>query len=176
LLRRHVADAMIEERRGQVRDAKLVFRIRGGSGPQQQPHRHRGLLMVQDRDDLQSVRQRLDFVGRKLDIPGRQGLRRALCGPVARLRRCGRGRAKDTKEENKGHKGFHCAPVFPDGISVRTSRFSGRKYVRATRCTSATVMFWKMSNSPSAVLMSLWMTTACESCPAFCWFDWRLRM
>ncbi len=35
----------------------------------------------------------------------------------------------------------HCCPAWPLGNSVRTSRFSGLKYVRATRCTSATVMF-----------------------------------
>ena len=48
---------------------------------------------------------------------------------------------------------------------VITSRFSGVKYFCATRCTSAAVMFMKMSNSPSAVLMSLWITRRAPSCP-----------
>jgi hypothetical protein len=66
-----------------------------------------------------------------------------------------------------------CIPAFlhslrqcPSGRIVMTTRFSGRKYVRATRCTSAVVMCWKMSNSPSAVVMSSWMTTACDSISA----------
>ena len=55
-------------------------------------------------------------------------------------------------------------------------RFCGVKYVRATRWTSAAEMFMKMSNSPSAVVMSLWITAACARWSAFSWFDSRPMM
>jgi hypothetical protein len=64
----------------------------------------------------------------------------------------------------------------PFGMIVITSRFSGVKYVFATRWTSAALMFMKMSNSPSAVLMSLWMTTACASASALSLSDSRPMM
>ena len=49
------------------------------------------------------------------------------------------------------------------GRMVTTSRLAGVKYVDATRWMSAAVTSAKISNSPSAVRMSLWMTTACAS-------------
>ncbi len=42
----------------------------------------------------------------------------------------------------------------PDGMTRSTSRFSGVKYLRATRLMSSVVTFRKMSNSPSADAMS----------------------
>ena len=59
---------------------------------------------------------------------------------------------------------------------VSTSRFSAVKYFCATRWTSAAVMFMKMSNSPSAVVMSSWITAACARVWALSLFDSRLRM
>ena len=59
---------------------------------------------------------------------------------------------------------------------VSTRRFSAVKYFCATRCTSAAVMFMKMSNSPSAVVMSSWITAACASVCALSLCDSRLRM
>src|SRR5262249_7275218 len=125
---------------------------------------------------------------RKLDVPRCQRRRWPLGGPLTRLRHRGRGDEPDGNGDRQPNRpiadhpsadhpiAHHCAPAFPDGSSVSTIRFSGLKYVRATRCTSATLVFWKMSNSPSAVLMSRWITTACASTLAFDWFDSRCRM
>ena len=51
------------------------------------------------------------------------------------------------------HRPHRDAP--PLGMMCRTSRLASVKYVRATRCTSTRLVFMKMSNSPSAVVMSL---------------------
>ena len=148
------------------------------------------LLVVQLCDDLQTVRKRLQVVGRKLDVPRCQRARRAARRP-ARLSRGADG-PTERQGQRQGHGGAatqdsdtnraRCssshsdrvlrfrpspsgpcagqdhrpgaAPDFP-GITVMTRRFSGVKNVRATRCTSALVMFWKISNSPSAVEMLL---------------------
>jgi hypothetical protein len=169
LLRRHRLRALIEERGGEVRQPEFLPRIGGGTRAHEQAHRDRRLLVVHHHDDLQPVGQRLDLVGRELDVACRQRLRRPLGRPGDRLR--GReitGTKRDHREEkatetqrheepssspclrvsvadhalrSRGALPAHGAPAFPDGISVSTSRFSGLKYVFATRCTSATVMF-----------------------------------
>src|SRR5581483_8215064 len=129
----------------------------------QQTHRHGRLLVVEHGDDLQSVRQRLELVRRERDVVRRQRPRRRFARPLELL--CGGG-GRQERDDDRGDR-LHCA-TFSDGTSVSTSRFSARKYLRATRCTSAMVVAGKMSNSPSAVLMSPWITTACASCSAFC--------
>ena len=133
--------------------------------------------------------QRLQVVGRKLDVARRQRPRRVARRPARLSRdadgpterqgqRQGHGRRRRTRTPTgravllaivtvfsvfdrrpSGPCAGHdhrpgAAPDFP-GITVMTRRFSGVKNVRATRCTSAFVMFWKISNSPSAVAMLL---------------------
>ena len=169
---------LIEQRRHHVREAELAFGIRGAAGADQHAHADRRLFMVKDGDHLQSVRQRLDLVRRKLDLARRQRSRRPLGRPFLELglRACDAGAHEQNDECAKAQVPdsrrrrqcpHACLPAFrafgsvrhrpalPDGITVSTSRFSGRKYVRATRWTSAVVMLWKMSNSASAVLTSL---------------------
>ena len=120
--------------------------------------------MVRDRDDLQSVGKRPELIGRKLDVAGGQRLGRLFVRPVRDLSPCarrlrqddgGRGDDEDCGANAMRHCGSSLPLPDPFGMRVMTSRFSGVKYFCATRCTSAAVMFWKMSNSPSAVVMSL---------------------
>ena len=142
----------------------LPLRIERAAGAHDHPHADDRLLVMEHDHDLQAVGQRLQLVGRKGHVPRGQRPRRSF-GRPARLRRGSRrrrarARAHSThvsrKQRPPGVRSSASPPPlsFPDGISVSTSRFSGVKYVRATRCTSAAVMFWKMSNSPSAVVMS----------------------
>ena len=68
----HGRRALIEERRGQVCETGLAFRIERAAGADEQPDADDRLLVVRDGDDLQAVRQRLHFVRREVD-----GTRRA---------------------------------------------------------------------------------------------------
>ena len=56
-------------------------------------------------------------------------LRRALGRPRARLRpgRDDGGQREDGRQRAAEARWGHCAPALPDGITVSTSRFSGRK-------------------------------------------------
>ena len=130
LLGRHRRRALIEQRRGEVREPELLARIERGAGAHQHPHADRRLLVVQDRDDLQTVGQRPDFVGRKLDVARRQRPRRPLGRPVRGLRRRDASRAHSARTRQASAARVNVritAPAFPDGINVSTSRFSGRE-------------------------------------------------
>ena len=59
---------------------------------------------------------------------------------------------------------------------VITSRVSGTKYCFAVRLQSSNETLRKVSYSPSAEVMSFWMTSACPSCDAFSLIDRRLTM
>src|SRR3954447_7943857 len=167
---------LIEQRRGDGGHAPPGGGVLGAAGAHDQPEAHRRLFVMRYRDHLQPVGQGLHLVRRKADVACQQRRRRALRRPV-RLGTCRRcNRQRDGEE-----CGYAChrdgAPfVIPRGTIVITRRFSGVKYLRATRWTSAWLMFMKMSNSPSAVLMSLWMTTAWPSCDALSLFDSRPNM
>ena len=104
LLRRLRRRALIEERRSEVREPQLVPRIRGRAGANEQPHRHGRLLVLQHGDDLQAVRERLDLIGGELDLPRRERAWGSLRGPLTGL---GLRAAKDTEEENRGHRERH---------------------------------------------------------------------
>ena len=78
---------LIEQRRDAGARARACpFGSDALPGADQQPHADRRLFVVQDGDDLQSVRQRLDLVGRELDVARRQRTRRPLGRPVPGLR------------------------------------------------------------------------------------------
>src|SRR5262249_23742571 len=122
-------------------------------------------LVMRDGDHLQAVRQGLHFVRRELHAARGQRTRRPLRRPVLRLS------VNGVTDGGGGKRGGGAGDQRPPALETfgrrgSTRRVSGVKYVFATRCTSAVVRFWKMSNSPSAVLMSLWMTTACPSTSA----------
>jgi len=174
--------ALVEQRRRERGHAGTVVGILRGAGAHEKPQADRGLLVMRHRDHLEPVRERLERVGRELHLARLDRPRRPLRRPVALLRghrhrgrqghrdersedrisrrlvhrsgaSRGGGSAGGAKADAKAEKAErHFAAPF--GRIVITVRFSGVKYVRATRCTSATDMFWKMSNSPSAVLMS----------------------
>ena len=78
--------SLVEQRRHQVREAKLPFRVRRAAGADDHAHADGRLFVVEHRHHLQSVRQRLNLVGRELDVPRRQGTRRPFGWPVACLR------------------------------------------------------------------------------------------
>src|SRR6266478_923874 len=143
-------------------EPELPFRIRGAARPDEEAHADRGLLVMQDGDHLQSVRQRLDLVRREFDVARRQRTGRPLGGPLTGLRarhaRAHQQAGLPTGTYAYGDGPPSHRPPLSEGITVSTSRLSGPKYFCATRCTSAVVIFWKISNSSSAVLMSLWMT------------------
>ena len=65
----------------------LPFGSEALPGPDQQPHADRRLLVMEDRHHLQAVGERLDLIGREVDVAGGQRPRRPLRRPVARLRR-----------------------------------------------------------------------------------------
>ena len=73
--------ALIEQRRDERRDARLVRRVLRAAGADDQPQADRRLLVVRDRDDLQAVGQRPDLVGRKLDVARRPAA--AAAAPTA---------------------------------------------------------------------------------------------
>ena len=77
----------------------------------QQPHRHRRLLVVQHDDDLQAVGQRLDLVGRELDVARRQRLRRALGRPAAD---CARGAGTEDETHEHSTPGRHATDADTD--------------------------------------------------------------
>ena len=81
---------LIEQRREQPREPELALRVRRAPGPDHHPHADDRLFVVQDRDDLQSVRQRSNLVGRELDVARRQRTGRPFGRPVLRpaLTRC----------------------------------------------------------------------------------------
>ena len=74
--------SLIEQRGDKVREPELALWIGRRPGANQEPHRHGGLLVMQDRDDLQAVRHRLQLVRRKFDVTRRQRPRRLLGGPL----------------------------------------------------------------------------------------------
>ena len=130
--------ALVQQRRRQGAHALLAGRILGAAGADQQAQRdHRLLVMLHD-DDLQAVGQRLDLVGRKVDLARRQRARRTLDGPVGHLR------AGHRRHEHGGSRGSRpqpparpCGPpamqsgaghcVAPFGMIVITSRLVGVK-------------------------------------------------
>ena len=143
--------SLIEQRRRQVRHAELPFRIKGAAGADQEPHADGRLLVVQHDHHLQAVGQCLNLIGREVHGARRQRARCALRRPVDRLRGSS-GPAKTHEAQNQRHaqrvarltphhRPTGAAPAFADGNNVSTVRFSAVKYVRATRCTSAAVMF-----------------------------------
>ena len=77
---------LIEERGEETREPELAFRVRRAPGPDQHPHAHHRLFVVQDGNHLQSVRQRSNLVGRKLDVARGERTGRPLGRPVADLR------------------------------------------------------------------------------------------
>ena len=151
LLRGARARPLIEELRGQHRETELALRVHRRAGTHDHPHADRRLLVVADDDHLQAVRQRVDLVGREVDRARGERPRRPFARPRARLRHESADEGDQQAREHEGMR-LHCA--LPFGITCRTTRCAATKYVRATRCTSAAVIFWKMSNSPSAVVMS----------------------
>ena len=76
---------LVEERRGQVCHASLPRQVLHRSRAHQQSHADSGLLVVEDDDDLHSVRERPHLVGWELDLACRQRPRRALGRPVGNL-------------------------------------------------------------------------------------------
>src|SRR6266853_3812952 len=102
---------------------------------------------MQDRDDLQSVQQRLDLIRRKVDVARWQRPRRKLVRPVRRLRQYDgygaaeaqstQGHAQSQFAKERSH--FVSDSDRTDGNNVSTVRLFVVKYVRATRWTSAGV-------------------------------------
>ena len=112
---------------------------------------------MRDRNHLETVRERRTAYGGNLTSCASSG-----CGGLSEgqffVWRRDRQRQPDRRGEQQGcprHRVASGRGPLALGMIVNTSRFSGVKYVFATRWTSATVRFWKISNSPSAVLMSL---------------------
>ena len=79
--------ALIEQRRGQRRHARLVRRILRAAGADHQPDADGRLLVMRHRDHLEAVAERLQRIGRELDVARRQRPRRPLRRPVGHLRR-----------------------------------------------------------------------------------------
>ncbi len=96
-----VRRALIEQRRGERRDARLVRRILRAAGADDQPQADRRLLVVRDGDDLQAVGERPHLVGRELDVPRRQRPRRTLGRPVGDLRGGSRREPRDGEERRR---------------------------------------------------------------------------
>ncbi len=113
------------------RRAELFLRIRRRTRSDEQTHAHDRLLVVKHDHHLETVGQRLQFVGRKLDIARRQRARRTLRGPVADLSRGCADTHGPRGDETRGglHRldSSHCAPGRPFGRIVNTRRFSGLK-------------------------------------------------
>ncbi len=131
LLRGLRGRALVEERRQQVHEAEPALGIGRRAGAHEEAHGDDRLLVMKNRDDLQPVRQRLDFVGRELDVARGQRTRGALSGPLTNLRRDTRSSQDEPQRtqcaRRKNSHRDHCAPAFPDGRIVSTIRFSGRK-------------------------------------------------
>ena len=64
--------ALIEQRRGQHRQALLALRVLGRAGADQHAGAHHRLLVLADQHHLQAVGQRADLVGRELHRLGRR--------------------------------------------------------------------------------------------------------
>ncbi len=108
--------------------------------------------MVRNGEHLQAVRQRPQLVRRKGDVPRRERRRRLLTRPFLESGESGSkpDEQHDRHDRAKPHA-VHCrdppGSTAVPGITVSSIRDSAVKYVWATRCTSASVTFWKRSNS-----------------------------
>ena len=80
--------ALVEERRDERRDTRLVGRVLRAAGTDDQPQADRRLLVVRHRDDLQAVGERPHLIRRKLHVAGRQRPWRRLRRPIRDLRAC----------------------------------------------------------------------------------------
>ena len=160
--------ALIEQRGRERRDARLVCRILRAAGADEQPQADRRLLVMRHRDHLQAVRQRPDLVRRKLDLARRQRPRRPLGRPVrAPAPDAGRRQSASATRATTDRQARDAASarLLAASAALRHDRqhepVLGREVGLRDALDVGGVMFMKMSNSPSAVLMSLWMTTAC---------------
>jgi hypothetical protein len=72
---------LIEQRSRQVRQASLAGRVERRSSANDHSHADHRLLVVKDRDDLQPVVERPDFVGWELNIVSRKRTRRTFGRP-----------------------------------------------------------------------------------------------
>ena len=139
---RLAARALREERRHDLRETVLAFRIERATRADDHPHADDRLLVMEDHHDLQPVGKRLEKIGREENVPRSQRTRRSFGRPARLRRRAGRAEREHERTRAQvpqrptrraGHRFPPAAAAFPDGISVMTSRFSGVKYVRATR-------------------------------------------
>ena len=77
--------ALIEQRRDEARHTRPIRRLLHRTGAHQQAETDRGLLVVQHNQHLQSVRQRLQLVGRKGDLAHGERARRRFARPILAL-------------------------------------------------------------------------------------------
>ena len=96
LLGRHRLRALIEKVCREVCETQLRLRIRRAAGADQQAYADDGLLMVQDGDDLQTVRQSLQLIRREFHVMSRKRLRRIFGRPFRLL-------SEDGATETKRH-------------------------------------------------------------------------
>ena len=127
---------LVEERGREVGEPGLVLRIERAAGAHDHPHADDRLLVVQHRDDLQPVRQRLELVGREVARRARPaaaaGLRTAtrVCadrGAPERIDSAATRQDAGATSARAHRRATSRAAPAPDGRSVSTSRFSGVK-------------------------------------------------
>ncbi len=87
LLRRPARGPLIQQRGREGRDAGPILGILSGAGAHEQAQAHRRLLVMRDRDHLETVRERTNRIRRELDVVRLERMRRSFRGPVLRLGR-----------------------------------------------------------------------------------------
>ncbi len=102
---------LVEERRREIRESELPFRIERASGPHDHAHAHHRLLVVQHGHNLQSVRERTYFVRRELHGARRQRTRRKFGWPL-RLRaasvRPNEAQQRQEQQSRRSRQSRHC--------------------------------------------------------------------
>ena len=81
LLRRAAAGALVEQRRGEHRQAQLALRVLGRAGAHDHADAHGRLLVLADQHHREAVRELLDLERGERDRVGLQRARRELPGP-----------------------------------------------------------------------------------------------
>ena len=85
LLGRLAGGSLVEQRRDQMREPELPLRVGRTARADDHAHADDRLFVVQHGDHLQPVRQRLNLVGRELDVARRQRTGRPFGRPVTYL-------------------------------------------------------------------------------------------